>query len=135
MIKKLSLALALIAAISVLTACGNKSKSDTDESAATDSGTGGGQNAVLPVGSEWIDPDFAKVLQAKGYIANAETVTPADVADIPYVNVSESELASLRGIEYFVSLKKLDMGGKTKCTKDCNAVIGVVFSGLECVLM
>ncbi|MDE7410443.1 MAG: hypothetical protein K2M94_00180 [Paramuribaculum sp.] len=70
----------------------------------------------LPVGSEWIDPEFAKELQKRGYIADAATVTPADVADITEIYVRCRDLTSLRGIEYFTSLQKLygDYNGLTE---------------------
>ena len=67
-----------------------------------------GDDNRQPIGNEWIDPGFANVLQKRGYIKDAITVTPADVADITEFNVSDSQLTSLRGIEYFVSLKELD---------------------------
>lgn len=56
---------------------------------------------------EWIDPDFALVLQAKGYIADAATVTKEEVAAITELDVSNSSLTSLKGIEYFTSLQVL----------------------------
>ncbi len=52
------------------------------------------------------DPTFASVLQAKGYIADASNIHVDDVKDITDVNVSESELTSLKGIEYFTSLQR-----------------------------
>ena len=64
------------------------------------------------------DPDFAKKLQELGHISDAENITPADmenIAAITELDVSESydsetpgPLTSLRGIEYFASLTKLE---------------------------
>lgn len=78
-----------------------------------------------PVGDEWIDPVFAQVLQEKGYIENALTVTPSDVKDftkivvyggfkyVPenYTYVGTGPIKSLRGLEYFASLEYFDCGG------------------------
>ena len=66
-----------------------------------------------PVGSEWIDPEFAMLLQRKHLITDARSVIPAHVADITLLNISGTyldfgSLTSLRGIEYFVSLENLD---------------------------
>lgn len=65
----------------------------------------------LPVGDEWIDPVFAQVLQERGYITDAETVTPLDVSDLTEVDVSgtyenRGSITSVRGLEHFNSLKK-----------------------------
>lgn len=66
-----------------------------------------------PVGAEWIDPFFARELKKRGYITDAANVTPSDVKAIELLNVGGSEeewggLKSLRGIEYFESLKQLN---------------------------
>lgn len=60
----------------------------------------------VPVGSEWIDPVFARVLQERGYIRDAKTVTPIDVESLSEINVSgdlsdnhQGYIESLRGIE------------------------------------
>ena len=68
--------------------------------------------------TELFDPDFAKKLQELGHISDAENITPADmenIAAITELDVSESydsetpgPLTSLRGIEYFASLTKLE---------------------------
>lgn len=63
--------------------------------------------------NHWIDPVFAAVLQERGYIKNALTVTPAEVADIAEVDVSGTpencgNIASLRGLEHFKALRTLD---------------------------
>lgn len=113
--KNLYLLLPLTTIISVLTVYGSKAKSYAVECTTMDSVEG--FSTVLPVGSEWIDMDFAKMLQAKGYIADAYTVTPVDVADVTEVDVSRSKLASLRGIEYFVSLQILDCTGGNQLTQ------------------
>ena len=59
------------------------------------------------VGDEWIDPQFAKVLAERKYIADATTVTPADVAQITKLLIQQGRIESLRGIEYFTSLDTL----------------------------
>ena len=58
------------------------------------------------------DPAFAKELQARGYIPDANRIYAKDVADITELDVSGTydavgELTSLKGIEYFTSLKRL----------------------------
>lgn len=62
------------------------------------------------------DPAFAKELQARGYIPDANRILAKDVADITELDVlgtydAVGELTSLKGIEYFTSLKKLNCGG------------------------
>ncbi len=69
----------------------------------------------LPVGDEWIDPVFAEVLQERGYIADAKTVTPHEVANIMAIDVSgpygiRGAIKSLRGISHFTNLRNLDCG-------------------------
>ena len=59
------------------------------------------------------DPAFAKELQARGYIPDANRISTKDVADITELDVSGTfdavgELTSLMGIEYFTSLKHLN---------------------------
>ena len=58
------------------------------------------------------DSVFAKELQARGYIPDANRIYAKDVADITELDVSGTydavgELTSLKGIEYFTSLKRL----------------------------
>ena len=79
----------------------------------------------MPVGSEWIDPVFARVLQERGYISDAVTVTPADVENLETINISgysnynhQGNIKSLRGIEYFVNLVDLDCGYNQLTTLD-----------------
>lgn len=60
-----------------------------------------------PMGSEWIDPHFAKVLEKTGDISSAESVKPSDVADITVLHLASVDLTSMRGIEYFTSLQEL----------------------------
>lgn len=61
----------------------------------------------------WIDPVFAKVLQERGYIADAKTVTPLDVASIESIDVSgefginPGPIESVKGLNYFTSLTEL----------------------------
>ena len=57
--------------------------------------------------SSLFDPLFAKELELRGYIESAANITPEDVADITWLDVSRSELKSLRGIEYFTNLQQL----------------------------
>ena len=60
--------------------------------------------------SSLFDPLFAKELERRGYIESAANITPEDVADITELDVSRSELKSLRGIKCFVNLKSLNCG-------------------------
>ena len=57
--------------------------------------------------TELFDPDFARVLESKGYIKDADNITTGEVSAITEVDVSSSELESLRGIEYFTALTNL----------------------------
>ena len=62
------------------------------------------------------DSVFAKELQARGYIPDANRIYAKDVADITELDVSGTddavgELTSLKGIEYFTSLKHLNCSG------------------------
>ena len=85
-----------------------------------------------PVGDEWIDPIFARVLQEKGYIKDALTVTYNDVANLTEIDVRGSynnlgPIKSVRGIEHFKSLEEfyctynqlttLDISGCTQLTE------------------
>ena len=65
------------------------------------------QNPSQPSEEEWIDPDFAHVLETKGYITSSENVTPSDVADIVRLDIEDNSLSSLKGIEYFSKLEVL----------------------------
>lgn len=63
--------------------------------------------------NHWIDPVFAAVLQERGYIGDALAVTQAEVAGIEDLDVSgdpdnRGNIISLRGLEYFKSLRSLD---------------------------
>lgn len=53
------------------------------------------------------DPNFARILEKNGYIKNAANITWGEVSNIIDLGVSESNLTSLQGIEYFTSLTKL----------------------------
>lgn len=60
--------------------------------------------------SGWIDAEFARALEMEGYIIDAATVTPEDVDTLTKIDVSGSwdkcgKITSVKGIEYFVSLK------------------------------
>ncbi len=67
------------------------------------------------------DPLFAQELQKRGYVADAKHITPAEVWTITKLSVFGNrdpdshkytgELTSLRGIEYFRSLKNLNCSG------------------------
>ncbi len=72
------------------------------------------------------DPAFAKELQARGYIPDANRIYAKDVADITELDVSGTfdavgELTSLMGIEYFTSLKKLNCSGNQLTTLDISS--------------
>ena len=62
------------------------------------------------------DPAFAAALQEKGYITDSRHITPADVKDIMKLDVSGTYedyvegkgLTSLKGIEYFTALERLE---------------------------
>lgn len=41
-----------------------------------------------PIDSEWFDAEFARVLEEKGYIKAAKTVTPSEVTSLIEVNVN-----------------------------------------------
>ena len=67
-----------------------------------------------PAEDGWIDPVFAKILQERGYIADAKTVTPLDVASIESIDVSgeifsivPGPIKSMKGLDYFTSLTEL----------------------------
>lgn len=59
------------------------------------------------------DPEFARVLEEKGYIPNAAHITLTDVKDIEKIDVAyispsnRNPLTSLKGIEYFTALTSL----------------------------
>jgi hypothetical protein len=62
------------------------------------------------------DPAFATLLQKKGYIADSQHITPADVKGITRLKVwgtyedyvDGKGLTSLKGIEYFTALERLE---------------------------
>ncbi len=74
------------------------------------------------------DPLFAQELQKRGYIADAKNITPEEVKKITELDVSgnrasgeegyDGKLTSLRGIEYFESLTRLDCSGNQLTTLD-----------------
>ncbi len=53
------------------------------------------------------DPEFLRVLKEKGYVPDVAEVSYMDVNSIDTLDVSGQNLTSLKGIEYFISLKKL----------------------------
>ncbi len=78
--------------------------------------------------SAFFDPLFAQELQNRDYVADAKHITLAEVGTITYLNVSgeldtnshkyTGKLTSLRGIEYFRSLKNLNCRGNQLTTLD-----------------
>ena len=84
------------------------------------------------------DPDFAKVLQKQGIIADAGNITPEDmekIAAITELDVSGTEdapgaLTSLQGIEYFESLTFLKCDSNQLTTLDVSANTALTF--LKC---
>ena len=72
------------------------------------------------------DPDFAKVLQEKGYISDATHITLEEVRNIDFLDVSGTDedweagkgLTSLKGIEYFESLIHLECYANQLTTLD-----------------
>lgn len=82
------------------------------EGRATISAYIGNMRADCIVVVSWIDPEFAKILQQKGYIKDAATVRPAEVENLKNIDVmgtseNRGALTSLKGIEYFSSLREL----------------------------
>ncbi len=74
------------------------------------------------------DPIFAQVLQERGYIADADRIALDEVKEITDLDLSgqwdpelqkyDGPLTSLRGIEYFESLKKLNCVGNRLTSLD-----------------
>ncbi len=74
------------------------------------------------------DPIFAQVLQERGYIADADRIALDEVKEITDLDLSgqrdpelqkyDGPLTSLRGIEYFESLEKLNCSGNRLTTLD-----------------
>ncbi len=72
------------------------------------------------------DPIFAQVLQERGYIADADRIALDEVKEIAVLDLSgrwdpelqkyDGPLTSLRGIEYFESLEKLNCSGNQLTT-------------------
>ncbi len=81
------------------------------------------------------DPVFAKALQARGYIPDANRILVKDVESITHLNIigiddTVGELTSLKGIEYFTFLGWLDCGNNKLTSLD---VSGCTFlSGMNC---
>ena len=86
------------------------------------------------------DKVFALHLEDKGYIPDAEMITPADVKNIKYLNVSAplvrdlsyiGDLTSLAGIEYFSALDTLYCYGNqlTELNLSKNKVLTVLGCG------
>ena len=66
--------------------------------------------------TDQFDPAFAAELQKRGYIADAQHITPDEVAAITELDLSADDengdpLRSLRGIEYFSALQVLSCNG------------------------
>ena len=81
-------------------------------------------------GTSLFDPLFAKELERRGYIESAANITPEDVADITELDVSNSELKSLRGIEYFTNLQQLSCNGNQLTELDVTS--NPALSSLSC---
>ncbi|MDE7373795.1 MAG: hypothetical protein K2M86_00460, partial [Odoribacter sp.] len=64
------------------------------------------------------DPEFAQVLQKKGYIQNATHITIGEVNKITELYVYIAQLTSLRGIEYFTKLTELQCNSNSLKTLD-----------------
>ena len=67
------------------------------------------------------DPAFAQVLQGLGHISDAEKITLQDmakIAEVSELDVNSQSLTSLRGIEYFEALTKLECGFNQLTTLD-----------------
>ena len=62
--------------------------------------------------TDWIDSEFAKVLENRGYIKNASTVTIKEVEQLTKIDVSGTDysgtIKSMKGLEYFVNLEELN---------------------------
>lgn len=62
---------------------------------------------------DWIDQEFAAVLESRGYIKNASTVTIKEVERLTSIDVSgvdysdRGTIRSMKGLEYFVNLEEL----------------------------
>ena len=81
------------------------------------------------------DPVFAKALQARGYIPDANRISTKDVAGITELDVSGTynavgELTFLKGIEYFTSLKRLSCGDNKLTSLDVSN--NTALEWLEC---
>ncbi len=55
----------------------------------------------------YFNPEFAKVLEDKGYIPDANNIFAEDIVNITNIDVSNCNLTSLQGIEYFRALETL----------------------------
>ncbi|MDE5844700.1 MAG: hypothetical protein K2H44_04885 [Muribaculaceae bacterium] len=63
--------------------------------------------------TDWIDSEFAKVLENRGYIKHASTITIKEVEQLTKIDISGTDysnrgtLKSMKGLEYFVNLEEL----------------------------
>ncbi len=74
------------------------------------------------------DPVFAKALQARGYIPDANRILVKDVDTITALNIAEiddtvGELTALKGIEYFTSLRWLNCSENRLISLDVSGCI------------
>lgn len=86
------------------------------------------------------DPIFAQVLQERGYIADADRIALDEVKEIAVLDLSgqwdpelqkyDGPLTSLRGIEYFESLEKLNCSGNRLTSLDVSKNTALTF--LDC---
>lgn len=106
---KIFLAWVLIFSVNIFTACSEKDEPNPGDKDVDQSGA---------IGNGWMDPSFAKALETKGYIEDANTVTPADVANLMHVYVNGELITSLKGIEYFESLEILHCANNELTTVD-----------------
>lgn len=63
--------------------------------------------------TDWIDSEFATILEDRGYIKDASTVTTKEVEQLTRIDVSGTDysnrgtLKSMKGLEYFINLEEL----------------------------
>ncbi len=75
------------------------------------------------------DPFFARTLQSRGYIADANHITYKEVRNITQMNVSGRGLTSLQGIEYFSALTSLNCRNNELTSLDvsgCTALTSLI---------
>lgn len=83
------------------------------------------------------DPAFLQILEDRGYITDAENITPQDVAAITELDVSGSSdsygsLTSLQGIEYFESLETLNCSFNELTVLDVSGCTVLAYLNCSC---